>query len=118
MLMRLFHYICNMRFIQFILLFNIMSLPVFAQQPVADTTFVDDKYREDQFYISVTYNLLQSKPDGMSQRGFSSGFHFGFIRDMPINDRRNIALGIGLGLSSNSYNQNMLISQDINNDFV
>lgn len=95
-----------------------MSLPVFAQQPVIDTTFVDDTYREDQFYFSITYNLLQSKPDDMSQRGFSSGFHFGFIRDMPINEKRNIALGVGLGLSSNSYNQNMLISQDETNDFV
>lgn len=116
--MRIFHYICNMRYIPLILFFNLMSLSLFAQQPVVDTTFVDDKYREDQFYISVTYNLLQLKPDGMSQRGFSSGFHFGFIRDMPINDRRNIALGVGLGLSSNSYNQNMLISQDETNDYV
>uniref|UniRef100_UPI00404A3F34 porin family protein n=1 Tax=Gelidibacter sp. TaxID=2018083 RepID=UPI00404A3F34 len=89
-----------------------------AQETVVDTTFVDSNYREDQFYISVTYNLLQSKPDGMSQRGFSSGFHFGFIRDMPINEKRNIAFGIGLGLSSNSYNQNMLIFQDETNDYV
>jgi hypothetical protein len=37
---------------------------------------------------------------------------------MPINEKRNIALGIGLGLSSNSYNQNMLISQDEANDYV
>lgn len=116
--MRIFRYICNMRFIQFIFLFNSMCLPIFAQEIVVDTTFVDEKYREDQFYFSVTYNLLQSKPEGMSQRGFSSGFHFGFIRDMPINDRRNIAIGVGLGLSSNSYNQNMLISKDENNDFV
>lgn len=118
MLIRIFHYICKMRFIQFILLFNLTSLSLLAQQPVVDSTFVDDKYREDQFYLSVTYNLLQSKPDDMSQRGFSSGFHFGFIRDMPINDERNIALGIGIGLSSNSYNQNMLISQDETNDYV
>src|SRR5690606_10878444 len=116
--MRIFRYICNMRFIQFIFLFNSMCLPIFAQEIVVDTTFVDEKYREDQFYFSVTYNLLQSKPEGMSQRGFSSGFHFGFIRDMPINDRRNIAIGVGLGLSSNSYNQNMLISKGENNDFV
>jgi hypothetical protein len=107
-----------MRYIQYILLFSLINLPLLAQETFVDTTFVDSNYREDQFYISVTYNLLQSKPDGMSQRGFSSGFHFGFIRDMPINEKRNIALGIGLGLSSNSYNQNMLISQDEANDYV
>lgn len=106
-----------MKHIQFILLFSLMSLPVFTQQTIVDTTIVDEKYREDQFYISITYNLLQSKPDGISQRAFSSGFHLGFIRDMPINEKRNIALGIGLGLSSNSYNQNMLISQGETNDF-
>ena len=37
---------------------------------------------------------------------------FGFIRDFPINKMRNVALGIGLGLSSNSYNQNLLILKD------
>jgi hypothetical protein len=30
---------------------------------------------------------------------------------MPINERRNLAIGLGLGLSANSYNQNILISQ-------
>ena len=77
---------------------------------------IDDQYREDQFYLSVTYNLLGKKPDGVSQSGFSSGYHFGFIRDMPINKRRNLAIGIGLGLSSNSYNQTLLISEN-SNDF-
>ena len=72
----------------------------------------DELYREDQFYISVTYNLLQNAPSGISQNGFSTGFHLGFIRDFPINKRRNKAIGIGLGLSSNSYNQNMQILEN------
>ncbi|MBT8375655.1 MAG: PorT family protein, partial [Bacteroidia bacterium] len=45
------------------------------------------------------------------QNGFSTGFSFGFIRDMPINDRRNLAVGLGLGLSANSYNQNLVIEE-------
>ncbi|MBO6607788.1 porin family protein [Psychroserpens sp.] len=80
-------------------------------QSVLNDTVVDTKYREDQFYFSVTYNLLGRKPRGMSQTGFSSGFHLGFIRDMPLNKRRNIALGLGLGLSTNSYNQNIQITE-------
>ncbi|WP_299333614.1 porin family protein [uncultured Psychroserpens sp.] len=84
-----------------------------SQEGVKKTdSIVDRKYREDQFYASVTYNLLGNKPSGVSQSGFSSGFHFGFIRDMPINERRNVAIGIGLGISTNSYNQNLLISED------
>lgn len=78
---------------------------------------VDNKYREDQFYISVTYNILSNSPDGLSQRGFSSGFHLGFIRDLPINERRNMAVGLGIGLSSNSYNQNMLITEAAEGDY-
>ena len=85
-------------------------------QTQIDTTQVDDKYREDQFYISVTYNLLSQKPKGISQSGFSSGFHFGFIRDMPINKRRNLAIGLGLGLSTNSYNQNLLVQENEDQD--
>lgn len=72
---------------------------------------IDNHYREDQFYASITYNLLGNKPSGVNQSGFSTGYHFGFIRDMPLNDRRNVAFGIGLGLSSNSYNNTLLISQ-------
>ena len=66
-------------------------------------------YREDQFYISITYNVLNNKIDPIAQTGFSPGVHFGFIRDMPINERRNVAIGLGLGLSANSYNQNLSI---------
>lgn len=78
---------------------------------------VDNQYREDQFYFAVTYNLLGKMPQEMSQNGFSSGFHFGFIRDMPINKDRTIAFGLGLGYSANSYNQNLLISKDQQGDF-
>lgn len=73
---------------------------------------IDSLYREDQFYIGVTYNLLGNRPENVSQTGFSSGLHFGFIRDMPINKARNISIGLGLGYSTNSFNQNLFISKD------
>ncbi len=73
---------------------------------------IDSLYREDQFFIGVTYNILGNRPDALSQNGFSSGFHLGFIRDMPINKDRNIAIGLGFGYSTNSFNQNLLVSKD------
>lgn len=116
-MLRCFSYICTMKYVLllFIFLFNIPSLD--AQEndrSVLNDSVVDNKYREDQFYFSVTYNLLGSKPNGVSQTGFSSGFHIGFIRDMPLNKRRNLALGLGIGLSSNSYNQNIQIVESNN----
>lgn len=103
-----------MKYFYLFVVFIGFSTFVFGQDKVLDTTTVDDKYREDQFYISVTYNLLANKPNGISQNGFSSGFHFGFIRDMPINKKRNMAIGVGFGISTNSYNQNLLISENSN----
>ncbi|MGE5943640.1 MAG: porin family protein [Flavobacteriales bacterium] len=73
---------------------------------------IDSLYKEDQFYAGVTYNLLGKKTSDLKQNGFSLGFHAGFIKDMPINKDRNIAIGIGLGYSANSFNQNLLIVKD------
>lgn len=113
-----------MKCLLFLIIFLIPNAVLFAQEEenkiasekAKDSLLITDKnYREDQFYASVTYNLLGKKPDGVSQSGFSSGFHFGFIRDMPINVDRNVAIGIGFGLSANSYNQTLLISETNSN---
>ena len=72
----------------------------------------DPNYKEDQFYFGITYNLLGKKPNGLTQNGFSGGFHLGFIKDMPINTNRNLAIGLGLGYSTNSINQNLFISEN------
>ena len=71
----------------------------------------DSLYREDQFYIGLGINFLVNKPNDMSQSGFSGGVHFGYIRDMPLNQRRNLALGIGIGLSIDTYSQNLFIGE-------
>jgi len=98
-----------MKFFSFILTF-IIAVPLWSQEGVF--VDVDSLYREDQFYAGITYNLLNKRPDGISQNGFSSGIHFGFIRDMPINERRNVSIGVGLGYSGNSFNQDLQISRD------
>ena len=100
-----------------ILIFFIFA-PVSYSQIDDKEAIIDSLYREDQFYAGVTYNLLGKMPSGISQNGFSSGFHLGFVRDMPINKKRNVSLGLGIGYSANSFNQNLKISKDTNGGFV
>lgn len=92
----------------------LMVATVFSQEDTTtkDTLVIkiDSLYREDQFYFSITYNTLMDKPSGLSQRKFSSGFSGGFLRDMPINKKRTVAIAFGIGFTYNNYNQNMAIS--------
>lgn len=84
----------------------------YSQEVIKDSLVYDDpKYREDQFYLALTYNFMENKPTGVSQQGLSSGLHLGVIRDMPINEKRTLAIGVGLGYSNNSYNHNLLIQE-------
>lgn len=71
---------------------------------------IDSLYREDQFYFGFTYNTLLQKPTGLSQKKFSSGLSLGFLRDMPINKDRTVAIAAGFGFSYNNYNQNLAIT--------
>jgi hypothetical protein len=82
-----------------------------ARQTTIDTTFftkADSLYREDQFYVGVTYNALTNTPPGIRQDGFSPGISAGFLRDMPINKKRTFAIAIGAGLSYANYQQNLV----------
>ena len=72
---------------------------------------VDSLYREDQLYLGFTYNILSSPMDEINQSGFSGGFHIGLIRDWPLNERRNIAIGTGLGWSINTLGQNLFLGE-------
>jgi len=78
---------------------------------IGSTKDLDSLYREDQFYISVSYNLLINRPKTIDQTNFSWGLHMGFIRDMPINTRRNVSVGLGVGYSFNIYNHNLFIGE-------
>ena len=78
--------------------------------PELSTTKIDSLYREDQFFIGVTYNLLKNVPTDFSNDKFSTGFSAGFLRDMPLNKNRNLAIAPGLGLTFNNYSQNIGIT--------
>ncbi|MDP3352760.1 MAG: porin family protein [Flavobacteriaceae bacterium] len=64
-------------------------------------------YLEDQLYFSVLNNNLINTPDGFKTYGFSNGISFGFIKDIPLNNRRNIGIGIGLGYASDTFKNNL-----------
>jgi len=91
-----------------------LSFSAIAQQnqPVDSLYKPDTHYLEDQFYFGISYIVLRDLPENMTQNGFSNEIKFGFIRDIPINERRNFGFGIGLGLSWQAYFQNLRISVD------
>ena len=78
------------------------------------TSPIDEKYLEDQVYVAFTYNLLVKKPEGINQNGLSGGFGVGFIKDLPLNKKRNFGVGLGLGYGMNIYIQNLKITETNN----
>lgn len=81
-----------------------------------DDSFVDDRYLEDQIYFNLTYVQMLNTPDRISQSGFSFGIGGGFIKDLPINKRRNVGLGLGLGYGLNNYYFNVLLDGEAQSD--
>lgn len=95
----------------FFLVLAVVSTILPAQEIVVDTAGLDPHYLEDQFYVGLTYNFVLNKPEGVSQRSLSYGLMGGFIKDIPLNPRRNVAIGIGLGYAVNSYYTNLRASE-------
>lgn len=96
--------------------FNAFSQDV--KPEVKPVVKIDSLYREDQFYFSVTYNLLLQGPTGLKQDKFSAGLSAGFLRDMPINKARTIAIAAGLGLSYQNFYENLTISKGPNGALI
>lgn len=68
---------------------------------------LDARYLEDQFYVGLSYNFLRNIPEGSSLRNLSYGLQGGFIKDIPINSKRNFGFGLGLGYAVNAYYSNI-----------
>lgn len=86
-----------------VLFMLLVPLGIGAQRPPE----VDGNYREDQFYLGAAYNFLMKRPHGVIQDNFSYNFSGGFIRDIPLNQGRNIGLGVGVGYSFRTYYTNI-----------
>jgi hypothetical protein len=93
----------------FTYLFLFVSYFVFSQTEIANVTEADSLYREDQFYISLTYNSPQGRPSGYNQNSFSTGLSFGFLRDMPISKNRHWSIATGLGYAYNNIKHNFAV---------
>ena len=97
---------------KYCLIFFFLLCFVKPQAQVNNDSIIDLKYLEDQLYLSLTYSILHNKPATISQNGFSGGFSMGFIKDIPLNEQRNVGLGIGAGYAYKVYVQNLKISRD------
>lgn len=100
------------RSIQFCFFFVLLLLATKSLAQNTMTKRIDSLYREDQFFVGVTYNLVTNVPGDVNIRGLSGGFQFGYLRDMPINKRRNIAIAIGAGLTFDRYGQTLFIGEN------
>ncbi|WP_310991512.1 porin family protein [Aequorivita marina] len=95
----------------------LVSCASLAQDSIRHAT-EDSLYREDQFYIGVTYNIPTDLPSSVQVRGLTGGVHLGYLRDMPINKRRNIAIALGAGLALDQFGQNLSIGETPNGKTV
>ena len=86
-----------------------ITLSLFSQE--------NQNYFEDQFYLGLSYNSLGGKVDEFKENKFSYSVNYGFIKDIPISKNGKYALGIGLGLSHNSLNNNLKFS-NLNFEFI
>jgi hypothetical protein len=80
-------------------------IPFFCFSQEIKPIEIDSLYREDQFYASLSYNLVQNRPDGFKQFSFSPGISFGILRDIPISKNRHWAIAPGIGYSYNNIKQ-------------
>lgn len=76
-----------------------------------DSLELGEKYRDDQLYISFTYNQLFNQPSQLGGSGFSYGFSGGFIKDIPFSKQGDVSLGIGIGYGFDSFNHGLKVSE-------
>tara|TARA_R110002072_G_scaffold260722_8_gene419274 strand:- start:13012 stop:13719 length:708 start_codon:yes stop_codon:yes gene_type:complete len=79
---------------------------------------VDSLYREDQIYLGITVNFLNERPKGVVTESFVGGINFGFLRDMPLNKTRNVAIAAGLGYAYNNYGHSLLVEKDASGESI
>jgi len=107
----LFYFVCSMKKLFFILFFSCICNFSTAQEDAISSYDEDSKYLEDQFYVGVAYNALLNQPSEVIQRNLSYNIQLGFIKDIPVNAKRNFGFGLGIGYATNSYFSNIIAEE-------
>ncbi|MDC3132649.1 PorT family protein [Flavobacteriaceae bacterium] len=86
---------------------------LFSQEVQGDSIH---RYREDQFYLGISFVTLLNDEKDFNQNGLSGDFQIGFIRDMPLVANGRISFGLGIGYEQQQFNSNLLRLTDTNSD--
>jgi len=95
-----------------IITFHFLCCTCILSQESVTLDLPDKKYREDQFYVGITYNLISSVPNSINLDGISGGIRMGYFRDIPLNERRNFAIALGGGIAFDTFAQTLFIGED------
>lgn len=104
-----------MRFSIALVLF-LASVFAHAQNKEIDFSTPDSLYREDQFYLGLSYTNMQNSPAGFDQIKISPNIVAGLLRDFPINKNRTWAIAPGLGYRLSILNQNIGVPENGNSE--
>jgi len=77
-----------------------------------DSLVKTNRYKEDQIYIGTSYILLNQEINGLKQNGFSRSFYLGFINDISLNKKGNLAIAFGFGYAYNNQISNLNFYKD------
>ncbi|MCY4268083.1 MAG: outer membrane beta-barrel protein [Flavobacteriaceae bacterium] len=72
-----------------------------------NTQRTNDPYREDQVYLGLSFLSIVRNQSDFFQKGVSSHFQIGIIRDLPLSANGKWAAGIGLGYSTAQFSSNL-----------
>ena len=72
-------------------------------------------YKEDQFYLGVSYFMQVKDIEDFKQNGFSGNFQVGFIKDISLDKNNQRALGLGVGFERNRFTSNIEASLNSEN---
>ena len=102
----------------FYLLYFFLFIGLFSHGTLLaqDETLADTFYREDQIYLGVSFAVLLSDQPDFKPQGLSRHFQFGVVRDIPLSENGQFALGVGLGMSFERYNTNVIRTNDFNSN--
>lgn len=86
----------------------IVSFVLFGQDSLL-VEINDTNYREDQFYMSISHQFFTNR-NNIEQNSFSPTFSLGYLRDFPIDSKRQIAIAPGFGINYRNLKTSALLS--------